>query len=210
MFKTKRFRNLILATSSLGIAGFGIYLAIPDRAATQTVASSKESVSQVVQTPATIVKPEFNAPMPWPKYGTAAFAVPKDSFMAESDTSDKPVPVASLAKVITALAVLQQRPLQVGEQGPTINLTEKDVAIYSDYIRKNGTVTYVEPGEQITQYQALQAILMVSANNLSDSLVIQAFGSMEAYVAYANQMLKNLGLTKTTVADPEVATRLIL
>lgn len=167
----------------------------------QNVVASQPVLNQTVQTPATIVKPQFNAPMPWPNYGYAAYGVPKDDLVAGSEENAKPVPVASLAKVITALAIVKQRPLQIGEQGPVYTLTDQDVAIYSDYVRKNGSVVFVESGEQISQYQALQAIMMISANNMADSVVRQEFGSVEAYVAYANAMLKELGLNNTTVSD---------
>jgi D-alanyl-D-alanine carboxypeptidase (penicillin-binding protein 5/6) len=43
--------------------------------------------------------------------------------------------------------------------------------------------------------------LIPSANNIGDSLARWAFGSIDSYIAYANQMVKNLGLTKTTVAN---------
>ena len=43
--------------------------------------------------------------------------------------------------------------------------------------------------------------MMVSANNVSDTAAIWAFGSVDAYVTYANDMVRRYGLTQTTVSD---------
>jgi serine-type D-Ala-D-Ala carboxypeptidase (penicillin-binding protein 5/6) len=146
-------------------------------------------------------QPKITAPMPWPGYGRAAYGVKDDGVLAASQSEDQPVPVASLAKVITALAILEKKPLEPGQQGPMITLNEQDVASYSEHMGRNGSVVPVVAGEQITQYQAMQAMLMSSSNNLSDSLVRWAFGSTEAYTIYANEMTKRHGLNKTNIAD---------
>lgn len=143
----------------------------------------------------------ITSPMPWPQYGQSAYGVTDNGILASSAPQSTSVPVASLAKVITALAVLKQKPLAPGEQGPMITLNEQDVALYNDYLRKDGSVTPVEVGERITQYQAMLAMMLPSSNNMSDSLTRWAFGSDEAYIAYANKMIKDLGLKNTLVAD---------
>ena len=144
---------------------------------------------------------KLTALLPWPDYGQSAYGVAGSEIVAVSSDQSKPVPIASLAKVITALAVLKTKPLAPGAQGPTITLSQSDVEIFSSYVSKNGTVVPVEAGEKITELQALQAMLMPSANNMADSLAIWAFGSMQAYTNYANTMLKDLGLRQTTIAD---------
>jgi D-alanyl-D-alanine carboxypeptidase (penicillin-binding protein 5/6) len=144
---------------------------------------------------------KLTALLPWPNYGQSAYGVSGSEIVAVSSDQNKPVPIASLAKVITALAVLQAKPLAPGTQGPMITLSQRDVEIFSSYVVKNGTVVPVEAGEQISELQALQAMLMPSANNMADSLAIWAFGSMQAYTTYANGMIKDLGLRHTTVAD---------
>lgn len=146
-------------------------------------------------------QPKITAPMPWPGYGRSAYGVQGNGVLAASQNEEQPVPIASLAKVITALAILEKKPLGTGQQGPLITITEKDVASYNEYLSRNGAVVPVEAGEQISQYQAMQAMLMSSANNMSDTLVQWAFGSVEEYSAYANKMVRDLGLSKTTVAD---------
>lgn len=146
-------------------------------------------------------QPKIIDPLPWPSYGQAAYGVTNDGVLATSTDELDQVPIASLAKVITALVILDKKPLVPGEQGPNILLTENDEALYREYVAKNGTVTPVKAGIQISQYQALQAVLMHSANNISDTLVNWAFGSMEEYIKYANDFIQEYGLTDTTIAD---------
>lgn len=164
---------------------------------TQTVVAQLSNPA--VMTP--VQKPKITTPLPWPSYGQAAYGVVQDGVLARSAEEAEAVPIASLAKVITALAVLKQKPLAPGEQGPAITLTEEDEALYREYVVKSGTVIQVKAGVQISQYQALQAMLLPSSNNISDTLARWAFGSIEEYNAYANNMLREIDLTDTTIAD---------
>lgn len=144
---------------------------------------------------------EITEPLPWPDYGHSAYGVPKDKVYASSSDENIQVPIASLAKVITVLAILDKKPLTIGEQGPLIQLDATDVALVEEYARKDGIYIPVVEGDTITQHNALQAIMLVSANNIADSTVRWAFGSVEEYTKYANKMLKDLGLENTVVAD---------
>ncbi len=114
---------------------------------------------------------------------------------------ETPAPTASVAKVITALAVLDKKPITPGSSGPTIQLTASDKAIYDRYVSIDGSVVPVSAGQTMTEYEALQALMLPSANNIADSLALWAFGSMDAYNAYANTYVKKLGLKQTTVTD---------
>jgi D-alanyl-D-alanine carboxypeptidase (penicillin-binding protein 5/6) len=59
----------------------------------------------------------------------------------------------------------------------------------------------VAAGERISEYQALQALLLPSANNMAESLAIWAFGSLHAYTTSANRLAAELGLDGTHLAD---------
>lgn len=135
----------------------------------------------------------------WPTGSPAAIGAHGYGVL-ETNGSKASRPTASIAKVITALAVLEQKPLGPGRQGPTITITKADIELYNHYYRQNGATVRVVEGGQITQYQALQAILLPSANNMADTLAVWAFGSMEAYHDYANKMVKRIGMTNTRVA----------
>jgi len=140
-----------------------------------------------------------NVKLDWPVNGSGAIGA--EGFgVLQTHGSQQPRPTASTAKLVTALAILQKKPLHSGEQGPTITLTNKDVDLFNHYFAIGGSYVKVEAGEKITEYQALQAILLPSANNMADSLAIWAFGSMDAYHAYANNMVKQQGMTATTIA----------
>lgn len=140
------------------------------------------------------------AELPWPAYGQGAIGA-KGYGVLQTHGEQKAAPIASVAKVITALAVLKQKPLQPGQSGPNITITANDVAIYNDYYVKGGSVAKVVAGEQLSEYQALQAMLIPSANNMADTLAVWAFGSVNDYTAYANNLVKGMGLTNTIVAD---------
>ncbi|MBX4197380.1 D-alanyl-D-alanine carboxypeptidase [Candidatus Saccharibacteria bacterium] len=148
-----------------------------------------------------VVRPKTQATdLAWPSPGQAAIGASGYGLLAAHDT-DSPVPIASVAKVITALAVLQKSPISPDAKTPLLTIYQTDVDSYHYYLSQNGSVAPVSLGENLSEYQALQALLIPSANNVADSLTRWLFGSDSNYVAYANQMLKGMGLTKTTVGD---------
>ncbi len=155
-----------------------------------------------VQPTITILPPKTSeaVKLPWPVYGQGALAV-QGYGMLQTHGQQKAVPMASIAKVVTALAVFRQKPLAPGQSGPSITISSNDVAIYNSYYAQGGSVVKVENGEQLSELQALQALLIPSANNMADTLVRWAFGSMENYLTYANKMLQSLSLPQTKVAD---------
>lgn len=146
----------------------------------------------------TLSKPAAVPALDWPAQGVAAIGAQGFGVLAtHGDQTARPI--ASISKVITSLAVLEKSPLQLGEQGPLYTVTQADVARYNDYVARDGSVALVAVGEQISEYKALQAMLLPSANNVADSLAVWVFGSLENYHAYANQMVQRLGMTHTTV-----------
>ncbi len=140
--------------------------------------------------------PVFN----WPTYGQAAIGALGYGVLAQHDSAGAK-PTASLAKVATVLAILDKKPLALGEPGPTITITAADVAIYKNYLAHDGSVLKVVAGEKLTEYQALQALLLVSANNVADTLATWAFGSISDYLVYANQLAVRLDMSHTHLAD---------
>ncbi len=136
----------------------------------------------------------------WPKTGQAAFGAAGYGVLAQSGAQTM-APMASIAKVITALAVLQVKPLKTGETGPILTISQDDIDSYNKYVALGGSVVPVEIGETITEYQVLQAMMLPSANNMADTLARWAFGSTEAYLAKANALAASLNLTQTHIAD---------
>jgi D-alanyl-D-alanine carboxypeptidase (penicillin-binding protein 5/6) len=95
---------------------------------------------------------------------------------------------------MTALVLLQEKPLRPGEQGPSMTFTAEDVAVYERELAQNQSVVQVKAGERLTEYQIIEAMLVPSATNIADSAAIWAFGSMDAYLAKANAYAASLGM----------------
>jgi serine-type D-Ala-D-Ala carboxypeptidase (penicillin-binding protein 5/6) len=138
--------------------------------------------------------------LPWPARGSAAVGVSGLGFLATS-ANEQAIPAASVTKVMTALVLLADKPLQQGQAGPIITLTEADVQSYeSDFAQKQSTVK-VTAGEQLTEQQLLQGMLIPSANNLAETTARWDAGSIDAFVAKMNARAASLRMTHTKFAD---------
>ena len=137
----------------------------------------------------------------WPAYGQAAFLQTGRS-RVQAGPNQHAAPIASVAKVMTAYLVLRDHPLRAGEDGPTITLTDDDVA---DTERRRGqqeSVVSIAAGEQLTERQALQALLLPSANNIAVVLARWDSGSTDRFVARMNVTARSLGMIHTRYTDP--------
>lgn len=144
--------------------------------------------------------PTTTVSLNWPSYGQAAAGAVGYGPLA-TNGEQKALPTASVAKVMTALAVLKQKPLKVGEQGPTLVMTQEDVDEYVRTVAMDGSNVPVVVGEEITQYQALQALLLPSSNNMAHTLARWAYGSDEEYLRFVNNFAKSLGMKNTNFDD---------
>ena len=134
----------------------------------------------------------------WPSIGQAAIAAEGYDLLATHGGNES-VPTASIAKVITALCVLQKYPLAIGQTGPTLTFGKQDAALYQYQLVHNGSSIPVYEGDQMSEYDALQAMLIPSANNIADSLATWAFGNLDKYALYANTFVLQHGLVKTHI-----------
>lgn len=138
--------------------------------------------------------------LPWPARGEATLTVPGLGSMGGSGPL-QPIPMASTAKVMTALLVLEDHPLGMDEPGPTITVSAGDVAAYERGLALDESSVAVVVGEQLSEYQLLQGLLIPSASNFADLLARWDAGSLEAFVAHMNQRAAALGLAHTHYAD---------
>ncbi len=186
MFKDKKI--IILIVIGILIVGYVIWaIAKPApklSASTDVIAPPEVTASKVV----------------WPAKGQAAIGA-KDYGVVATNGEQVSAPIASIAKTMLAISVLQQKPLKAGEQGPSITFTQADIDKYNEYLAQNQSVVPIALNESLTEYQALQALMLPSGNNIAEALASWAFGSMEKYLAYANNQAKTWGLTKTNFAD---------
>ncbi|TMM17175.1 MAG: D-alanyl-D-alanine carboxypeptidase [Actinobacteria bacterium] len=136
----------------------------------------------------------------WPAFGQAAFQIGQSQVHA--GPNQHAAPIASVAKVMTAYLVLRDHPLRLGEDGPTITLTDADVADTERRGRQRESVVSVAAGEQLTEWQALQALLLPSANNIAAVLARWDAGSADRFVARMNAIARSLGMSHTRYTDP--------
>jgi serine-type D-Ala-D-Ala carboxypeptidase (penicillin-binding protein 5/6) len=137
----------------------------------------------------------------WPAHGQAAFVLTGQS-QVQAGPNQHAAAIASVAKVMTAYLVLREHPLRPGQDGPTIALTDADVADTDRRRRQQESVVSIAAGEQLTELQALQALLLPSANNIATVLARWDAGSAERFVARMNATARSLGMTHTRYTDP--------
>jgi serine-type D-Ala-D-Ala carboxypeptidase (penicillin-binding protein 5/6) len=102
----------------------------------------------------------------WPAYGQAAF-VQTGQAQVHAGPNQHAAPIASVTKVMTAYLVLRDHPLLPGQDGPTITLTNADVADTDRRREQQESIVSIAAGKQLTERQALQALLLPSANNIA-------------------------------------------
>ncbi|HWD54579.1 MAG TPA: hypothetical protein VG346_05620, partial [Acidimicrobiales bacterium] len=93
-------------------------------------------------------------PLPWPATGQGAVAIPAVGVAAASGP-EKPVPVASLTKLMTAYVILRDHPLVPGEAGPSVAVTQADVDDFNHDTVSDDSNAQVTVGEELTEQQLL-------------------------------------------------------
>ncbi|MFF2952681.1 hypothetical protein ACFVVU_15225 [Kitasatospora sp. NPDC057965] len=134
----------------------------------------------------------------WPAKGQSAAEVVGIGSLGSSGP-ETPASIASVTKVMNAYLVLQAHPLKKGEAGPKITV-DKQAAQESGNVDES-RVTLTE-GQQISQYQALELLMLPSANNVARLLARWDAGSEEAFVKKMNDAAARLGMANTTYTDP--------
>ncbi|MFJ8579655.1 D-alanyl-D-alanine carboxypeptidase family protein [Micromonospora sp. NPDC093277] len=139
--------------------------------------------------------------VPWPDTGQAALTVEEVGSLGRSGGS-KPVPIASVTKVMTAYVILTEHPLDRGEHGPKLTVSKARAAAYPAEQSRNESLVPVVAGAVFTERQALQAVMLPSANNMARILAEWDAGSIGAFVAKMNDTAAALGMKDTHYTDP--------
>ncbi|MCK4176660.1 D-alanyl-D-alanine carboxypeptidase family protein [Aciditerrimonas ferrireducens] len=184
----RRFGSLVL----LVVVLFLLYLAIQ---------GLRPAPSASARLTASVQKVPGHLSLPWPSQGGAALAVDGTGFVGVAG-SEQPAPIASIAKVMTSVVVLHDHPLGAGQPGPTITITPRDVAEYQQDVATQQSVLKVAAGEQLSEVQALEGLLIPSANNIAHVLARWDAGSTSAFVAKMNAEAQALGLRHTHFVSP--------
>lgn len=135
----------------------------------------------------------------WPREGQGAYQLGEAAPAASPD--EQPVPIASLAKVMTAYLVVRHFPLDTGH-GHRFRVTTADVRDTERRRQSDQSLIDVRAGERLTERQALAAMLLPSANNVAVLVARQVDGSVANFVDEMNRTAQRLGMSDTTYTDP--------
>lgn len=117
--------------------------------------------------------------------------------------TDEPRSIASISKLITALVVLDAKPLaNADDPGPTITFDKADHDLYDKYYVMGATIAAMPTGSSMSQRDALSTMLIPSASNYAEAVSTWAFGSQSAFLNATRRWLAAQGLTGTTIVEP--------
>ncbi len=136
----------------------------------------------------------------WPLQGQAALVL--GNGRPAASPHEQPVAVASLAKVMTAYLVLERYPLSGAQDGFTITVPAAEAQAVAQDRAEGESVVTVAAGEQLTERQLLEALLIPSGNNIAEMLAAQVAGSVTRFIAEMNARAHALGMDHTTYTDP--------
>jgi serine-type D-Ala-D-Ala carboxypeptidase (penicillin-binding protein 5/6) len=137
----------------------------------------------------------------WPADGTSAADI-SGIGVVQGPGATRQVPIASVAKLMTAYVILQDHPLSAGGPGPDITVLPSEAAAYPSQARDGDSLVAVAAGEVISERQALEALLLPSADNMAWILARWDAGSQAAFTGKMNAAARLLGMTGTSYTDP--------
>jgi D-alanyl-D-alanine carboxypeptidase (penicillin-binding protein 5/6) len=136
----------------------------------------------------------------WPLQGQAALVL--GNGRPAASPHEQPAPIASLAKVMTAYLTLKRYPLGRAKDGFTITVTAAQAQAETQGAAQNQSGVAVQAGEQLTERQLLEALLIPSGNNIARILAAQVAGSEASFVAEMNAEARALEMDHTSYTDP--------
>ncbi|WP_349426161.1 D-alanyl-D-alanine carboxypeptidase [Microbacterium sp. LWS13-1.2] len=152
-----------------------------------------------------------SATLAFPSQGAAAISVsggdaylgPTASGIWATSGTDEARAMASLTKLITAMVILDAKPLaDANDPGPTITFDKADHDLYDEYYVMGATIARMPTGSTMSLRDALATMLIPSASNYAEAVSTWAFGSQGAFLDAARRWLSAHGLTGTTIVEP--------
>ncbi len=186
---------LLLLTSGVSYEIAGAFASTGPLHTTLTQTTRWRVVAQ-----STYVVPGRLARYSWPTRGEGAVGLQGAGVMSASP-NEQVVPIASMTKMMTALVLLADHPLSVGEAGPTITMTPFDANEWVADVNQGDATVAVRAGEQLSELQMLQGLMIPSGDNVADDLARWDAGSLNAFVAKMNLRAAEMGLSHTHYAD---------
>lgn len=143
------------------------------------------------------VAPGPASALAWPTSGGAAVSV--TGFDPPLSSTGDALSMASIAKVISTMVVLEEMPLALGETGPEFYFPTQTKW---DYLANDESALDVPVGGYLSQYQLLEGTLIGSAGNYIDRLVYSLYPNDAIYAEAAARWLEAHGIEGITVVDP--------
>ncbi|PJN34646.1 D-alanyl-D-alanine carboxypeptidase [Streptomyces sp. CB02959] len=143
-----------------------------------------------------------NLSIPWPEKGQAAVKVVGSGALGTFG-EEKPVPTASVAKIMTAYVILKDRPLKSkDDKGPQIEVDAKTVAEGGS--ESESRIEGLKTGQKFSEQDMLKMLMIPSGNNIARLLARWDTNSDSeaAFVKKMNDAAKELGMKNTTYTDP--------
>ncbi len=128
-------------------------------------------------------------PMPPVSAQAAVVYDPASCQFLYDKAGDAALPMASTTKIMTALVVLEQLPL------------EKEHVIRPEWTGVEGSSMYLKAGERLTTRELLDVLLLLRGNDAAVALACLTAGSEEAFVRQMNERAAVLGLHDTHFAS---------
>ncbi|EGE43059.1 peptidase S11 D-alanyl-D-alanine carboxypeptidase 1 [Streptomyces sp. ACT-1] len=144
--------------------------------------------------------------LPWPREGQASVTVEGIGSLGTRG-EQKPVPIASVTKVMTAYVILKDHPMRADSHGATV-VADRRAA--DESYSSVETTAPVLAGKEYTQRRLLELMMVPSGNNVARLLARWDAGDEEAFVAKMNRAAAGLGMRATTytgVSGMEASTR---
>ncbi|TRV73803.1 D-alanyl-D-alanine carboxypeptidase [Streptomyces sp. 130] len=134
----------------------------------------------------------------WPSQGQSAVTVDGVGSLGSAG-AQKPAPIASVAKIMTAYVILQGHPLKGKDEGEKITV---DQQAEDESKAEDESTAPISKGQQFTEKQMLQLLMIPSGNNAARLFARWDSSSEAAFVEKMNDEAKKLGMTDTTYTDP--------
>ncbi|MEU6340173.1 D-alanyl-D-alanine carboxypeptidase [Streptomyces sp. NPDC046977] len=139
--------------------------------------------------------------LPWPPQGQAVVEAEGLGRLGAFG-EEKSVPIASVAKVMTTYVILRDHPIKKGGDGETVPVDKTAEEQFVSGQAEQESVVKVTAGQKLTEYEALEAVMLPSANNVARLLARWDAGSEKAFVKKMNAAAQELGMKNTHYTDP--------
>ncbi len=164
------------------------------------------SVSQVPEAPVPAA-----AQLALPTEGAAAITVAgadeylgaKSGGMLATSGGDARRPIASISKLITAMVVLNAKPLSnAADPGRMITFSKADHDLYDKYYSMGAAIAPMSTGSTMSERDAIATMLLPSAANYADAVSTWAYGSPSAFLSATRAWLAKNGMKDTVITEP--------